>query len=161
MTSLSGSSESGARRITERAVAWLLSRRSSTSIGDPERQIDAGAAQVRAPWRRMSSSISTLSRGASTTTTGFLRLSLAIVSSLMIVKIESDQPRITVWSASRTIERPRRSSASFSSMPAAMTPIRALTMNRPAIVSTSIVTRNCHDPLSPPTKPASRAWLRL
>ena len=53
----------------------------------------------------------------------------------MIVKIDSDQPRITVWSFSSTIERPRRSSDSLESMPLAMTPIRALTMKSPPTVS--------------------------
>ena len=78
MTSLSGSSESsGASRITERAVGWLLSRRSSMSIGEPERQT------TRVPRKsptlaRRSSSISTF------VTVGehdddLRRLSLAIV----------------------------------------------------------------------------------
>ena len=141
MTSESGSSESGASRITERAVSWLLSRRSSMSIGEPERQT------TRVPRRSgtltlSSSSMSTLSRSARITMTGSLRLSLACVSSEMIVKIESDQPRITVWSSSSTIERPRRRSASLESMPLARTPIRALTMNRPPRVSASRVSRN-------------------
>jgi len=80
----------------------------------------------------------------------------------MIVKIESDQPRITVWSFSSTIERPRRRSASLVSMPAAITPMRALTMKRPAIVSTSIVSRKRHwrSP-SPATVPGSSAWKRF
>ena len=91
MTSESGSSESGASRITERAVSWLLSRRSSRSIGEPERQM------IRVPRRSgtltlSSSSMSTLSRSARITITGSLRLSLARVSSEMIVKIDSDQP---------------------------------------------------------------------
>ena len=88
-----------------------------------------------------SSSMSTLSRSARITITGSLRLSLASVSSEMIVKIDSDQPRMTVWSSSSTIERPRRRSASLESMPVARTPISALTMNRPPRVSASIVSR--------------------
>ena len=140
MTSESGSSESGASRMTERAVSWLLSRRSSRSIGEPERQM------ILVPRRSgtltlSSSSMSTLSRSARITMTGSLRLSLARVSSEMIVKIDSDQPRMTVCSSSSTIERPRRRSASLESMPLASTPIRALTMNRPPRVSSSIVSR--------------------
>ncbi len=88
-----------------------------------------------------SSSMSTLSRSARITITGSLRLSLARVSSEMIVKIDSDQPRMTVCSSSSTIERPRRRSASLESMPLASTPIRALTMNSPPSVSSSIVSR--------------------
>ena len=162
MTSLSGSSEpSGASRITDRAVRWLLRARSSMSIGEPERQITR-VPRKSSTLARRSSSISTLSRSASTTITGLRRLSLAMVSSRTIVKIESDQPRITVWSFSSTIERPRRSSASLVSMPAAITPISALTMNRPPIVSTSIVSRKRHCPApSPATVPGSSAWKRL
>ena len=105
---------------------------------------------MRVPWvsgtlARISSSISTLSLSARTTTTGRRRLSLAIESSRRMVKIESDQPRTTVWSDSSTIERPRRRSASLVSMPAAITPIRALTMKRPPIVRASIVRMSRHD----------------
>ena len=46
-------------------------------------------------------------------------------------------------------------------MPVAMTPIRALTMNRPARVSSSIVMRNDQPPESPATVPGSRACIRL
>ena len=108
-----------------------------------------------------SSSMSTLSRSARITITGSLRLSLASVSSEMIVKIDSDQPRITVCSSSSTIERPRRRSASLESMPLASTPIRALTMKRPPRVSASIVSWNRQVPSSPPMVPGSRACSRL
>ena len=162
MTSLSGSSEvSGASRMTERAVGWLLSARSSRSIGEPERQITRVPRRSGTLARRISS-ISTLSRSARTTITGFLRLSLARVSSRMIVKIESDQPRMTVWSFSRTVERPRRRSASLASMPVAITPMSALTMKRPAMVSSSIVSRKRHwKSPSPATVPGSSAWKRF
>ena len=79
----------------------------------------------------------------------------------MIVKIDSDQPRITVWSFSSTIERPRRRSASLESMPLAITPISALTMNSPPRVSTSRVSRNRQVPSSPPMVPGSRVCSRL
>ncbi len=85
MTSLSGSSDSsGASRITERAVTWLLSFRSSMSIGEPLRQITR-VPRKSSTLARSSSSISTLSRSARITITGFLRLSLAMVSSRTIV----------------------------------------------------------------------------
>ena len=131
------------------------------SIGDPDRQM------TRVPRRsgtlaRISSSISTLSRSARTTRTGLRRLSLAMLSSLMIVKMLSDQPRITAWSRSSTTDRPRRRSASLVSIPAAITPIRALTMNRPPMVSASIVRTNRQaPPSSPATVPGSSACSRL
>ena len=160
MTSLSGSSESGASRITERALVWLLSARSSMSIGEPERHTTR-VPRSSGTLALSSSSISTLSRSARITITGLWRLSLARVSSRMIVKIESDQPRMTVCSFSSTIERPRRRSASLVSMPAAITPISALTMNSPAMVSASIVSRNRQRPTSPPIVPGSSACRRL
>ena len=79
-----------------------------------------------------------------------------------MVKTASDQPRITVWSFSMTTERPRRRSESLASMPVAITPISALTMNSPAIVSASMVRMNRQlPPPSPATVPGSRAWNRL
>ena len=119
------------------------------SIGEPERQITL-VPRRSGTLTLSSSSMSTLSRSAMITMTGSLRLSLARQSSLMIVKIDSDQPRITVCSFSSTIDRPRRRSDSLVSMPLAMTPISALTMNRPPMVSSSIVRRNPHPPTSPP-----------
>ena len=84
MTSLSGSSDLGASRITERAVVWLLRARSSMSIGEPERQITR-VPRSSGTLALTSSSISTLSRSARITMTGLCRLSLANVSSRMIV----------------------------------------------------------------------------
>ena len=130
------------------------------SIGEPDRQITL-VPRRSGTLALSSSSMSTLSRSARITTTGSLRLSLATVSSLMIVKIDSDQPRITVWSFSSTIERPRRSSPSLESMPLAITPIRALTMNRPPRVSASRVSRNRQLPSSPPIVPGSSVCSRL
>jgi hypothetical protein len=160
MASESGSSPSGASTMMERADSWLPMRRSVTSTGEPVRQMTR--VPRRSPARsRISSSISTLSRGARITTAARLRLSFAIASSPRIVITASDQPRISVWSVSSTRERPRRSSISRVSSAVEITPMSALTTNSPATVSSSIHSRNRHEPESPATVPGSSACMRL
>ena len=69
-------------------------------------------------------------------------------------KIEGDQLRMMVWSASSTCERPLRSSSSLPSMPEERMPIRVETTKMPASVTTSMTMRK-PQPASPPMVPAS------
>ncbi len=81
---------------------------------------------------------------------------MATANSDRIEKTASDHPRITVCPVSMTWDRPRCKFAILASIPAAMMPIRALIMNRPATVTAIMVTRNGQFPASPATVPASR-----
>ena len=155
ITSASGSLSSGARMTIEREVPRLASARSPWSIGSPVRQT-IRVRPVDPTLSRISSSITTLSFGARTTMHARGRLAFAWTSSEMTVKICCDQPRITVWPASMTRERPLRSSSSFPSMPLLMTPIRALMTKMPPKVTASIPARKSSGPWSPPMVPESR-----
>jgi hypothetical protein len=155
MTWESGSSDSGGRTMMDREPWGLTISRSARSIGLPV--LHTTFVFFVEPTRpRISSSISTLSFSASTAMQApFLRFSFAVVSSLMIVKIWGDQPRMTVWSCSTTNERPLRSSSTFCSIPLVRTPMRVLTTKTPPRVMTNIEMRKGQLPESPPIVPAS------
>ena len=110
---------------------------------------------------RISSSMATLSCSARTTMRWFRLLALACTISEMIVKICGDQPRITVWSFSRTREWPLRSSSSLPCRPALMMPINVATMKMPPRVTVSIASTNMTLPESPPIVPGSRVRSKL
>ena len=141
------------------ASCGLTMARSLRSIGLPVRQTTRVLPRSPHRWR-IASSISTLSCSARTTATGLRSLSFAIASSERIVKIESDQSRISVCPCSITNERPLRRSPSFESSPVAITPISALTMKMPPSVTSSIRIRNVQPPTSLPIVPGSSVCSR-
>ncbi len=141
MTSMSGSSPSGASTMMARLRCTLAMSISSRSTGLPERQTTL-VPFVDGMRARISSSIWILSRSASTTMLRPRWLAFAPMSSARIVKTCWFQPRITVWSDSITRDLPLRSSARRSWMPVLMMPMRALITKMPPRVTASIAPRN-------------------
>ncbi len=140
MTSMSASSASGGRTMTDLAVSRLTMARSAGSTGLPVRQT-MRVWPVAPTCASISSSISTLSRSASTTIELRRWLAEATTSSETIVKIWADQPRITVWPFSTTMLRPLRSSSRRPWMPVTRMPMRMLVTRMPNRVTPSSESR--------------------
>ena len=79
----------------------------------------------------------------------------------MMSKTCGDQPRMTVWLSSSTIDRPWRSSSILPVMPVLMTPMSVATTKMPPRVTVSIASTNMTLPESPPIVPGSSVRSRL
>ncbi len=137
-----------------RASDGLTMARSVRLFGSPVRQMTLVLPRLPAA-TRISSSISTLSLSASTTMLARPLDSLAMANSCTMEWILEFQPRMRVWSDSRTRDLPLRSSSILVSKAPDTMPIRLATMIRPPTVITSISARK-PQPASPPIVPGSR-----
>ena len=111
MTSVSGSSPSGATDDRSSAPCWWLTiSRSSRSIGEPVRQTTRVLRRSPHLLADRVLHLDLVLVGEDHHGGALAAALLAIASSPRIVKTVSDQPRISVWSRSSTRERPLRSS---------------------------------------------------
>ena len=131
---------SPARMITERAPKGFTNCRSASVIGSPLRTITLvlGVLPTRS---RMASSNSTLSPVARITIADRLRERFASVISLISENTLEFQPRIRVWSVSRTRLLPLRRSSTLLSKAPETIPIKPARKIRPPKVVTSIRVR--------------------
>ena len=149
---------SPARMITERAPEGLTSSRSPMVIGSPLRTITR-VFPVLPTLARIASSNSTLSPVARITMADFLRERLASVISLISENTREFQPRIRVWSVSKTRLLPLRSSSTLLSKAPDTIPIKPARKTRPPKVVTSIRVRY-RFPSASKTVPGSSACIR-